>query len=93
MKIRLHVVVDKEDDAIVELVQNALNEICSKMSYSPSRLQPSLSGCMKLTSFYQNLTMIGMEKKMIVKLIALIRQCFIQMSTTYNSNLSRTYYD
>ena len=29
MKIRLHVVVDKEDDAIVELVQNALNEICS----------------------------------------------------------------
>lgn len=24
MKIRLHVVVDKEDDAIVELVQNAL---------------------------------------------------------------------
>lgn len=30
MKIRLHVVVDKEDDAIVELVQNALNEICSK---------------------------------------------------------------
>ena len=51
MKIRLHVVVDKEDDAI------------------------------------------GMEKKMIVKLIALIRQCFIQMSTTYNSNLSRIFYD
>ena len=47
MKIRLHVVVDKEDDAIVELVQNALNEICSKMSYSPSRLQPSLAGCME----------------------------------------------
>ncbi len=32
MKIRLHVVVDKEDDAVVEVVQNALNEICSKMS-------------------------------------------------------------
>ena len=47
MKIRLHVVVDNEDDAIVELVQNALNEICSKMSYSPSRLQPSLAGCME----------------------------------------------
>lgn len=47
MKIRLHVVVDEEDDAIVELVQNALNEICSKMSYSPSRLQPSLAGCME----------------------------------------------
>ena len=46
MKIRLHVVVDKEDDVIVELVQNALNEICSKMSYSPSRLQPSLAVCM-----------------------------------------------
>ena len=47
MKIRLHVVVDKEDDAVVEVVQNALNEICSKMSYSPSRLQPSLAGCME----------------------------------------------
>ena len=50
MKIRLHVVVDKEDDAVVEVVQNALNEICSKMSYSPSRLQPSLAGCME---FYE----------------------------------------
>ena len=47
MKIRLHVVVDQEDEAVVELVQNALNEICSKMSYSPSRLQPSLAGCME----------------------------------------------
>jgi hypothetical protein len=43
----VHVVVDKEDDAVVEVVQNALNEICSKMSYSPSRLQPSLAGCME----------------------------------------------
>lgn len=47
MKIRLHVVVDKEDDAVVEVVQNALNDICAKMSYSPSRLQPSLAGCME----------------------------------------------
>ena len=47
MKIRLHVVVDKEDAAVVDVVQNALNEICSKMSYSPSRLQPSLAGCME----------------------------------------------
>ena len=47
MKIRLQVVVDQEDEAVVELVQNALNEICSKMSYSPSRLQPSLAGCME----------------------------------------------
>ena len=30
MKIRLHVVVDKEDDAVVEVVQNALNEIYKK---------------------------------------------------------------
>lgn len=104
MKIRLHVVVDKEDDAVVEVVQNALNEICSKMSYSPSRLQPSLAGCMEfyatsdlsedeIDDLLSKLIMTGMEKMMIVRLIALIRQCFIQMSTIYNSNLSRIYYD
>ena len=87
MKIRLHVVVDKEDDAIVELVQNALNEICSKMSYSPSRLQPSLAGCME---FYAT---SELEENEIDDLLSLIRQCFIQMSTTYNSNLSRIFYD
>ena len=104
MKIRLHVVVDKEDDAVVEVVQNALNEICSKMSYSPSRLQPSLAGCME---FYATSDLSEDEiHDLLSKLnndwdgenddcqaIALIRQCFIQMSTIYNSNLSRKYYD
>lgn len=104
MKIRLHVVVDKEDDAVVEVVQKALNEICSKMSYSPSRLQPSLAGCMEfyatsdlnedeIDDLLSKLNNDWVEKMMIVRLIALIRQCFIQMFTTYNSNLSRIYYD
>ena len=95
MKIRLHVVVDKEDDAVVEVVQKALNEICSKMSYSPSRLQPSLAGCMEFyaTSDLNEDEIDDLLSKLIVRLIALIRQCFIQMFTTYNSNLSRIYYD
>ena len=33
MKIRLHVVVDKEDDAVVEVVQKALNEILQEKGY------------------------------------------------------------
>lgn len=47
MKIRLHVVVDKEDEKVVDIVQEALHELCPSMSYSPSRLQPSLAGCME----------------------------------------------
>lgn len=47
MKIRLHVVVDKEDEKVVEIVQKALDKLCPTMSYSPSRLQPSLAGCME----------------------------------------------
>lgn len=104
MKIRLHVVVDKEDAAVVDVVQNALNEICSKMSYSPSRLQPSLAGCME---FYATSDLSEDEiDDLLSKLnndwdgenddcqaYTLIRQCFIQMSTIYNSNLSRIYYD
>ena len=47
LNLSLGKVITLSNDTIVELVQNALNEICSKMSYSPSRLQPSLAGCME----------------------------------------------
>lgn len=47
MKIRLHVVVDKEDEAIVQLVEEELLRLHSDFSFSPSRLQPSLAGCME----------------------------------------------
>ena len=47
MNIRLHVVVDKEDENVVQLVQQELDQLCDHLSYSPSRLQPSLAGCME----------------------------------------------
>lgn len=47
MKIRLHVVVDMEDEALVEQVQSQLSSVCPGLSYSPSRLQLSLANCME----------------------------------------------
>lgn len=46
MNTRLHVVVDREDEQIVQDVKNALNLLCPAFSFSPSREQPSLCHCL-----------------------------------------------
>lgn len=47
MKIRLHVVVDSEDEAIESEVKEQLSLICPKLSFSPSREQPTLFNCVE----------------------------------------------
>ena len=46
MRILAQVVVDQEEEAIVQDVQNALNKLCT-FSYSPYREQPSLINCLE----------------------------------------------
>ena len=47
MLVRLHVVIDKEDEDIEKRVKDKLSLLCTKFSYSPSREQPSLNGCIE----------------------------------------------
>ncbi len=47
MKFRLYVVVDREDENIVEEVKSELLKFDSSLSFSPSREQPSLAGCLE----------------------------------------------
>lgn len=47
MLVRLHVVIDKEDEDIEKRVKDKLSFLCAKFSYSPSREQPSLNGCIE----------------------------------------------
>ena len=47
MLVRLHVVIDKEDEDIEKRVKDKLSFLCAKFSYSPSREQPSLNGCLE----------------------------------------------
>ncbi len=47
MKFRLYVVVDREDEDLVNEVKSELNTLNSTLSFSPSREQPSLAGCLE----------------------------------------------
>lgn len=45
MLVRLHVVIDTEEEAMETEVKAQLLELCPTLSFSPSRPQPSLSNC------------------------------------------------
>lgn len=47
MLIRLHVVIQTEDQEIEQDVKNKLSLICPQLSFSPSREQPSLANCLE----------------------------------------------
>lgn len=47
MRIRLHVVVDIEDESIVDEVKKDIQKIYKSFSFSPSREQPSLRNCLE----------------------------------------------
>ncbi len=46
MLIRLYTVVDREDENVVNEVKEAIQNICPKFSFSPSREQPQLANCL-----------------------------------------------
>lgn len=45
MRIRLHVVIDQEEETLENEVKTCLNQVCHSLSFSPSREQPSLKNC------------------------------------------------
>lgn len=47
MKVRLHVVIDKEDEIVENEVKSELLALCPNLSFSPSREQPILNGCLE----------------------------------------------
>ena len=75
MNTRLHVVVDREDEQIVQDVKNALNLLCPAFSFSPSREQPSLCHCLE---FFGTAVLTEQEIE------SLLRKCFILMFTIFN---------
>ena len=58
MRVSLHVIVDQEDEAIVEIVKEEINHLCSAFTFSPSRPQPSLRNCLE---FYGSATLDSNE--------------------------------
>ena len=47
MLVRLHVVIDKEDETLEQDIKKELCHLCDKLTFSPSRLQPTLNGCLE----------------------------------------------
>lgn len=47
MRIRLYVVIDDESEVLEQEVKQVLVNICPKLSFSPSREQPTLRNCLE----------------------------------------------
>ena len=48
--LRMRVVVSSEDESQGLAIQNELANLCSKLSFSPMRLEPSLEGCLEFAA-------------------------------------------